>query len=72
VDGIWYEVKMKEYYGTTANGVMSFLSVSTEDKVLGRHYHSLEQMRKVYGGNYIAVSKRPLKKKEIRFANLEK
>jgi hypothetical protein len=68
--GIWYEVEVRRFpplrdvHGLRINS-------GVNDEVLGRFYGDWEQLRRVYGGDYIAVSKRRLKKREIRFANLK-
>ena len=39
--------------------------------MLGRSYQGAAQRASVYGGNYLAVSKRPLNRNEIQFAEVE-
>ncbi len=69
VKGVWYEVKVEEIKGKLADGVFTVFG-GIKDEVLGRRYHSTSQLREVYGGDFIATSKRQMKKREIRFANL--
>lgn len=66
VNGIWCEVKVKDWYPPKNDSMWSPLW-GVNDEVLGRHYTNMAEMERVYGGMYIAVSKRQLTKKEIRF-----
>jgi len=70
LNGVWYEVKVKEYKGAEYMGGGYFDS-SIKDEVLDRNYRDIESLKKVYGGYYIAVSKRQLKKREIKFNCLD-
>ena len=48
------------------------LTKAETDLKQGRvRYRDQQELATVYGGNYIAVSKRLLKKREIRFAGLK-
>lgn len=69
VDGVWYEVEVRKCtFEPTALKPCVF---PVKDEVLGRSYDSMEQLALVYGGRYLAVSKRPLNKREIKFAGLK-
>ncbi len=66
VKNIWYEVKVKPDKIDVLN-----TAFYVADPVLDYQYRNTEEQKAVYGGLYIATSKRPLTKKEISFANLE-
>lgn len=71
-DGIWYEVKVKEFESEEAflTAAMKELSGS-RDRVLDQYYGGIEGVKLVFGGRYLPESKRRLTKKEIKFNNLE-
>lgn len=73
VHGVWYEVQVQKYRDELSTGqpVPAYLGYHIKDDVLGRTYDSLEQLMMVYGGRYLAVGKRPLRKREIKFAGLK-
>lgn len=64
IGGIWYEVKVIRYVDS------SLLGGSINDKILNRYYHDIKELEKVYGGQYIAESKRQLSKREIKLWGL--
>jgi hypothetical protein len=68
VQGVWYEVQVQKHapHPYVHPGVLERL----KDDVLGRSYKDLNELTKIYGGRYLAVSKRPLKKREVLFAGL--
>lgn len=69
VKGVWYEVAVRKY--PTAREPFDPTKLGAiKDDVLGRSYRNQDEQAAVYGGNYLAVSKRMLKKREIRFAGL--
>jgi hypothetical protein len=57
-------------YPTSRDPLAPATPDTIKDDVLGHSYRGLEELARVYGGNYLAVSKRLLKKREIRFAGL--
>jgi hypothetical protein len=69
--GIWYGVKVREYplARDAVGNVLDFGSI--HDNVLDCYHHSLEDLKKVYHGLWIAESKYRLTKKEIRAACLK-
>jgi hypothetical protein len=69
VKGVWYEVRVRKY-PTSRDPLAPATPDTIKDDVLGHSYRGLEELARVYGGNYLAVSKRLLKKREIRFAGL--
>jgi hypothetical protein len=68
--GDWYEVKVRKFEPTPNPFGHLAYPTSIKDEVLDRTYHDVNQLARVYGGKYIAVSKRQLKKREIKFACL--
>ncbi|MBM4073493.1 MAG: hypothetical protein FJ271_31910 [Planctomycetes bacterium] len=71
VHGIWHEVEVRKISGEPVMAPLYPGYNVIKDDVLDRSYSNLEQLKLVYGGRYLAVSKRPLNKREIRFACLK-
>jgi hypothetical protein len=71
IQGIWYGVNVRQYplSRDVFGNVMDFGSIN--DKVLDCHHNSLEDLKKVYHGCWIAESKYRLTKKEIKAACLK-
>jgi hypothetical protein len=67
--GVWYEVKVRKFPRLATDGVDPTGFVG--DKVLNRTYDNIGELKRVYGGYFIAQSKRRLTKKEIKFAGLD-
>ncbi len=68
----WYEVKVKRFLPGVMEGSLKFEAWSNniEDPILDRHYKNIETLIKIYGGRYIATSKRKLSKNEAAKAHL--
>lgn len=71
IKGVWYGVKVRQYplSRDIFGNVMNFGSIN--DKVLDCYHHSLEDLKKVYNGLWLAESKYRLTKKEIKAACLK-
>lgn len=63
VEGVWYELKLKEF---------SWSSKITPSDVVFKKNYKKNDLFDFYGGNYHAISKRQLNKKEIKKAGLRK
>jgi hypothetical protein len=68
---VWYEVKVRRYVLEPDQLQRVTYAMQVTDEVLGRTYESPAQAKFIYGGNYLAVSKRPLNGREIKFAGLK-
>lgn len=66
VDGIWYEVKVREYIPVP----LSFGYNVVHDVIMNRYIPDSKELKRIYHGLYIAESKRRLTKKEMKFACL--
>jgi hypothetical protein len=71
VGTIWYEVKVRKCTIEPDKPDRFGYSTTVKDEVLGRSYASPAEAAHVFGGNYQAVSKRPLNGREIKFAGLK-
>jgi hypothetical protein len=71
LDGVWYEVIVRPHPRTVEMPGNLRYPLSIVDTVLQRRYVSLQELVHVYGGYYIAVSKRRLTRREIRAACLK-
>jgi len=78
VNGVWYEVTVQKFpnadavknnYRLTGQRLLPFRA-TIHDEVLDRFYASFDELERIYGGHYIAVSKRRLPKRVIRAAGL--
>jgi hypothetical protein len=81
VDRVWYEVSVRKFPSRDEmkdqasshpypGCATSPFSAGIDDNVLGRRYASFDELWRIYGGGYIAVSKRRLPKRAIRRAGL--
>jgi hypothetical protein len=68
LNGVWYEVKVRPHPRAVPTERVSNNSI--RDEVLERTYYNVDELKRVYGGYYIATSKRRLTKREIRRACL--
>lgn len=72
LDGVWYEVKVEKYRPVDLSlGFALPHAGSIQDAVLNRTYKDMAELSQVYGGRYLAVSKRPLNGRELKFAGLK-
>lgn len=71
VRGVWYEVAVEKRHVAGEMENRYPYRHGIKDEVLGRYYESEAKWIEIYGGRYLAVSKRPLKGREIRFAGLK-
>lgn len=70
VRGVWYEVVVRKCgAGEEIDNHYPYRGI--RDEVLDRYYESEAKWIEIYGGRYMAVSKRPLNGREIRFAGLK-